>query len=66
MQSQVRSPIRSHPAIHAQHTGSSSMHALSPHVTGCQVSGGVGAGKEEQEIASAKTGEDGISIEPDL
>lgn len=65
VQSQVRSPIRSHPAIHAQNTGSNAATALSAQTTGT-ISPDEQQKGLEGEISSAKTGEEGISIEPDL
>lgn len=51
----MRTPIRSHDAITAQHTGATTAGLLSPNMTGNQ-----------EELSSAKTGEEGVSIEPDL
>jgi hypothetical protein len=65
VQSQVRSPIRSHPAIHAQNTGSTAAVALSAQTTGTTSPEEQKKGAGE-EISSAKTGEEGVTIEPDL
>jgi hypothetical protein len=63
VQSQVSSPIRSHPAIHAQRTGSASTQwpmpsqPLEPQYTGQSAA---------SEVMSASKGEEGVRIETDL
>lgn len=60
MQSHVSAPIKSHPAIHAQHTGKGNDPLKA------QKTGQLLVEDEGDEVMSARKGEEGIKIEPDL